>query len=326
MPVAASLDPRRRLVSAAVAVFAAVTLVPAYAYLAQHRLMFLPQPPAPDRIPGGTGADAGAVVAIGSGPGSGVGIHLAAERPLAAVVPVTPFDSVTAVAQSPYPFVPVGLRLRHPFDSLSRAGAGRVPPLTTAAGRDGVIPPRRAARLHGGWAGPKRLRAFADADHVGVVAHPRAGPRARLSWLRGARLEPLLYWHFMREPALATIELTKHNFEQVINGNDQVVIDFWAPWCAPCRAFAPTFEAASERHADVVFAKVNTEEEQELSAAFNIRSIPTLMIFREQVILYAEAGALPAPALDEVLDKAKAIDMAAVHREIAASQEAAPGA
>jgi thioredoxin 1 len=124
------------------------------------------------------------------------------------------------------------------------------------------------------------------------------------------------------ERALATIELTKENFEQVITANDQVVIDFWAPWCAPCRAFAPTFESASEKHTDVVFAKVNTEEEQELAAAFNIRSIPTLMIFRERVILYAEAGALPAPALDEVLGKAKALDMAEVHREIASQQSA----
>jgi thioredoxin len=97
-----------------------------------------------------------------------------------------------------------------------------------------------------------------------------------------------------------------------------VVVDFWAPWCAPCRAFAPTFEAASERHGDVVFGKVNTEAEQELAAAFNIRSIPTLMLFREKVILYAEAGALPPPLLEEVIAKAKAVDMADVHREIAA--------
>jgi len=96
-----------------------------------------------------------------------------------------------------------------------------------------------------------------------------------------------------------------------------VVVDFWAPWCAPCRSFAPTYEAASETHADVIFAKVNTEEEQELAAAFNIRSIPTLMLFREQVILYAEPGALPPAALEDILGKARAIDMDAVHKEIA---------
>ncbi len=116
---------------------------------------------------------------------------------------------------------------------------------------------------------------------------------------------------------MATLALTKENFEQVVTGNDMVVVDFWAPWCAPCRSFAPTYEAASETHADVVFAKVNTEEQQELAAAFNIRSIPTLMLFREQVILYAEPGALPPAALEDILGKAKALDMEAVHKEIA---------
>lgn len=116
---------------------------------------------------------------------------------------------------------------------------------------------------------------------------------------------------------MATVELTKENFEQVVTGSDMVVVDFWAPWCAPCRAFAPTYEAASERHEGVVFAKVNTEEEQELAAAFNIRSIPTLMLFREKVILYSEPGALPPPALEEILVKAQAVDMESVHREIA---------
>ena len=116
---------------------------------------------------------------------------------------------------------------------------------------------------------------------------------------------------------MATVDLTKDNFEQVVTGNDVVIVDFWAPWCAPCRAFAPTFEQASEQHADVVFAKVNTEEEQEVAGAFNIRSIPTLMVFREKVILYAEAGSLPAPALEQVIVQAKSVDMAAVHSEIA---------
>jgi thioredoxin 1 len=116
---------------------------------------------------------------------------------------------------------------------------------------------------------------------------------------------------------MATVDLTKDNFEQVVTGNDVVIVDFWAPWCAPCRAFAPTFEQASEQHADVVFAKVNTEEEQEVAGAFNIRSIPTLMVFREKVILYSEAGSLPAATLEQVITQVKGVDMPAVHREIA---------
>jgi thioredoxin 1 len=119
------------------------------------------------------------------------------------------------------------------------------------------------------------------------------------------------------EKRMATVDLTKDNFEQVVTANDVVIVDFWAPWCAPCRAFAPTFEQASEQHTDVVFAKVNTEEEQEVAGAFNIRSIPTLMVFREKVILYAEAGSLPAQALEQVITQVKGIDMSAVHREIA---------
>src|SRR5438105_15752012 len=101
---------------------------------------------------------------------------------------------------------------------------------------------------------------------------------------------------------MATIALTKDNFEQVVNGNDMVIVDFWAPWCGPCRGFAPIFEAASEKHADVIFAKVNTDEEQELGGYFNIRSIPTLMVFREKVIVFSQPGALPASGLEQVIE------------------------
>jgi thioredoxin 1 len=122
---------------------------------------------------------------------------------------------------------------------------------------------------------------------------------------------------------MAIVELTKENFESVVTGNPIVIVDFWAPWCGPCRGFAPVFEKASEAHADVVFAKVNTEEQQELAGSFNIRSIPTLMVFREQAVLFEQAGALPASALEQVLTQAKALDMEKVRQEIAASEKSA---
>ena len=117
---------------------------------------------------------------------------------------------------------------------------------------------------------------------------------------------------------MATVELTKDNFEKTVADNPIVIVDFWAPWCGPCKGFAPVFEKAAEAHKDVVFAKVNTDEQQELAGSFNIRSIPTLMVFRDKVILFQQAGALPGSALEQVLTQAKSIDMAKVHQEIAA--------
>ena len=124
---------------------------------------------------------------------------------------------------------------------------------------------------------------------------------------------------------MATVDLTKDNFEQTVTDNQIVIVDFWAPWCGPCKGFAPVFEKAAEAHKDVVFGKVNTDDQQELAGAFNIRSIPTLMIFREKVVLFQQAGALPGQALEQVLAQAKSIDMAKVHQEIASQQAGGEG-
>jgi thioredoxin 1 len=123
-----------------------------------------------------------------------------------------------------------------------------------------------------------------------------------------------------------TVELTSQNFEKTVNDNPMVIIDFWAPWCGPCRGFAPVFEKAADTHPDIVFAKVNTDEQQELAGAFGIRSIPTLMVFREKVILFQQAGALPGNALEQVISQAKSVDMAKVHAEVATQQKGDAGA
>jgi len=116
---------------------------------------------------------------------------------------------------------------------------------------------------------------------------------------------------------VATTELTQATFEKTIKDNDIVMIDFWAPWCGPCRSFAPLYEKISEKYPNIVFAKVNTEEEKELAGQFQIRSIPTLMIFKEQIIIFSQAGALPEPALEDVVQKTQELDMNTVRQEMA---------
>ncbi|WP_414673638.1 thioredoxin [Magnetofaba australis] len=126
----------------------------------------------------------------------------------------------------------------------------------------------------------------------------------------------------MQESAVATVELTKENFAETINNNDMVIVDFWATWCGPCKAFAPIYEKVSEQHPDVVFAKVNTDEERELAMEFQIRSIPTLMIFRENIIIFSQPGMLPEQAFAEIIGKAKDVDMEEVKKEVAEQQKA----
>lgn len=116
---------------------------------------------------------------------------------------------------------------------------------------------------------------------------------------------------------MPVVELTKENFEQVVTSNSTVIVDYWAPWCGPCRGFAPVFEKVAEMHPDVVFAKVNTDEEQEIAAHFQIRSIPTLMVFRDQVIVFSQPGALPQGAFEQVVQKAKTLDMDEVRKHMA---------
>lgn len=122
---------------------------------------------------------------------------------------------------------------------------------------------------------------------------------------------------------MATVNVTNEDFEDLISTNEFVIIDFWAPWCGPCKSFAPIYEELSDKYPDIVFAKVDTEDQQELAGSFNIRSIPTLMIMREQIILFSQAGALQASQLEEIIVKAQSLDMEQVRKEVEEQQQQA---